>query len=285
MNCGLSLPVNYLAGSPKTDEDFLYQEHFKQPPVFLKTLKKSGATSIELRAIKATTEPKKASLAAKQILEAGLGTTIHGYLPQSINGYRFSENLSPIASIAKMLKKYQMSSTITLHCYRRRNENLTKLVDYNADYIQNLIQSIHDEKLPLKIALELNRNIGFTDPSVTYDTLVTVWNKINNPEMVGFCWDFGHSFWNTSKNCLDLLPPEDFLDRVIHTHIHDLSPDGETHWPLSEGVIPLKEFVSRLKERNYNGTYNLELRPERWHTVKDVNTGIFESMSILAAMI
>jgi sugar phosphate isomerase/epimerase len=72
-----------------------------------------------------------------------------------------------------------------------------------------------------------------------------------------------------------------FLDNVIHTHIHDLSPGGETHWPLTESVVPLADFVLSLKEKNYAGTYNLELRPERWQKVIDAKTGIFESISIL----
>ena len=284
MNCGISLPTNYLAGTPRNDEDFLFLKHYQNPLILLENLRGAGVTSIELRAIEAKTDLKIASLAADRVLESGLDLTIHGYFPKKVNCHRFSEYMPPIASIVENLKNYKASSTMTLHTHRKRNTNLAKLIQFNVDVIRNLVKCIDDEKLPLKIALELNRNKGYTDPSVAYASLITVMQEVGNPN-VGFCWDFGHSFWNTSKGYIELLPPSDFLDHVIHTHIHDLSPQGQTHWPLSQGIIPLEDFITPLKLRNYSGTYNLELRPERWNHVKDFHNGIYESISILTGML
>lgn len=281
MDCGLSLPINYLANDPHTDEDFLYQDHFKDAPTFLKALKTAGVASIELRAIKATTDTENAAVAAKHILDSELDLTIHGYLPSNSDGDRFEKILPSIASIAEILRQRNCSSIMTLHCYRERNGDLSHLVSYNIKFIKKLIRVILDEELPVKIALEINRQKKYTDPSITYDSLIKLLSEIAEPDMVGFCWDFGHSFWNASKNYIDLTPPEKFLDNVIHTHIHDISPGGETHWPLTEKVVPLTDFVSSLKGTNYTGTYNLELRPERWQNVIDAKTGIFESISIL----
>ena len=285
MNCGFSLPINYLTGSPLNAEDFVFQEHFKDPLAFMNDLKKAGVSSIELRHIEAETETEKAALAAKQILDSELEVTIHGYLPQAISGDRFADILPPIASIVETLKERKASCTMTFHSYKARNGDLSQLSAYNADFIKNLMQIIYNENLPLKIALEINRNKGFTDPSIDYDGLMTVWKDIASPQRVGFCWDFGHSYWNTSKGYMNLIPKDDFLAHVIHTHIHDVSPEGETHWPLTEGVIPLNDFVARLNEQNYTGTYNLELSPERWHKLRDVKTCIFESISILKAKV
>jgi len=281
MGCGLSLPIDYLANDPRTDEDFMYQDHFKDAPAFLKVLKTAGVASIELRAIKATTDSKNAAVAAKHILDTELDITIHGYLPSNSDGDRFEKILPSIASIADILKQRNRSAVMTLHCYRAQNGDLSQLVDYNVNFIKRLTRMILDEKLPLKIALEINRQKKYTDPSITYDSLINLSSEIAESELVGFCWDFGHSCWNASKNYIDLTPPDEFLAKVIHTHIHDLSPGGETHWPLSESVVPLTDFVFSLKEKNYAGAYNLELRPERWQNVIDPKTGIFESISIL----
>ena len=281
MGFGLSLPINYVADDPRTDEDFLYQDHFKGPATFLKVLKTAGVSSIELRAIKANTDMKNAARAAKNILDSELDITIHGYLPSNPDGDKFEKILPSIAPITKIIKDRKRSSIITLHCYREHNGDLSHLVSYNIQFIKRLARMIRDEKLPVKIALEINRRKKYTDPSISYDSLIKLSSEIAESEMVGFCWDFGHSFWNASKNYIDLTPPENFLDNVIHTHIHDISPDGETHWPLTERVVPLTDFISSLKEKNYSGTYNLELRPERWQKVIDAKTGIFESISIL----
>jgi len=281
MGCGLSLPINYLAQDPRIDEDFLYQDHFKDPATFLKALKAAGLSSIEIRAIKADTDIKNAARAAKHILDAELDITIHGYLPSNTDGDKFEKILPSIAPIAEILKDRNRSAVITLHCYREQNGDLPQLVSYNINFIKRLARMILEEKLPVKIALEINRQKKYTDPSITYDSLIKLSSEIAEPELVGFCWDFGHSFWNASKNYIDLTPPERFLDNVIHTHIHDISPGGETHWPLTESVVPLTDFVSSLKAKNYAGTYNLELRPERWQHVIDAKTGIFESISIL----
>ena len=284
MNCGISLPINYLAGTPLNDEDFLYLKHYENPLILLQNLKEAGVTSIELRAIEAETDLKIASLAADSVLDSGLDLTIHGYFPKNVNCHRFSEYLPSIASIVDTLKFYKASSTMTLHTHRSRDTDLTKLIQFNVDVIRNLVKCIEDEKLPLKIALEINRNKGYPDPSIAYASLITVMQEVGNPH-VGFCWDFGHSFWNTSKGYIELIPPSGFLDDVIHTHIHDLSPHGQTHWPLSQGIIPLEDFIAPLKLRNYSGTYNLELRPERWNHVMDFKNGIFDSISILTPFI
>jgi len=280
--CGLSLPINYLAGDPRIEEEFLYRDHFKAPATFLKALKAAGVASIEIRAIKADTDRNNAAAAAEQILDAGLDVTIHGYLPPNGSGQRFEEVLPSIAPIAQEIKDRNRSAVITLHCYRELDGDLPRMVNTNADFVKRLARMIGDQNLPLRIALEINRNKNYTDPSITYDSLTRLLSEIAEPGLVGFCWDFGHSFWNASKKYIDVMPPKRFLNEVIHTHIHDLSREGETHWPLTEKAIPLTDFVSSLKGRNYAGTYNLELRPERWQGVIDAKTGIFESISVLA---
>ena len=128
MNCGISLPINYLAGKPLNDEDFLFLKHNENPLILLQNLKEAGVTSIELRAIEAETDLKIASLAANRVLESGLNLTIHGYFPNNKNCHRFSEYLPPIASIVETLKNYKTFSTMTLHTHRSRNTNLAKAI-------------------------------------------------------------------------------------------------------------------------------------------------------------
>ena len=44
---------------------------------------------------------------------------------------------------------------------------------------------------------------------------------------IGICWDMGHSYSNVVNHKFPLFPPKEFLERVIHTHIHDPGPTGQ----------------------------------------------------------
>ena len=153
-------------------------------------MKSAGLSSIEIRAIKADTDIKNAARAAKHILDAELDVTIHGYLPSNADGDKFEKILPSIAPITEILKDRDRTSVITLHCYREQNGDLSQLVSRNVNFIKRLTRMIRDEKLPLKIALEINRRKKYTDPSITYDALIELSSKIartgNGGVLLGF---------------------------------------------------------------------------------------------------
>ena len=81
------------------------------------------------------------------------------------------------------------------------------------------------------------------------------------PACAGFCWDIGHAFWNVTHGKMDLQAPTGFVAGVIHTHLHDLAADGQTHWPFSEGRVPLATYLEALRGVGYQGVFNLEMYP------------------------
>jgi sugar phosphate isomerase/epimerase len=70
----------------------------------------------------------------------------------------------------------------------------------------------------------------------------------------GICWDLGHDARNGSES----VPPG-FLERVGHMHVHDLSPDGEDHYPLLFGNVSYRAHLQRLRQVGYNRAIILEL--------------------------
>ena len=83
-------------------------------------------------------------------------------------------------------------------------------------------------------------------------------------ENVGICFDMGHYAWYTA-NFTDsprTLPPQSFLSRVIHTHIHEYA-EGTTHFPLEAWREPISLYINALGQE-YQGIYNVELEPGRF---------------------
>ena len=130
------------------------------------------------------------------------------------------------------------------------------------------------------VALELNRVKGRNDPGVDYDSLLAIRARVGDARL-GFCWDFGHTCHNMRKGCLPSYPPPAFLQGVIHTHIHDLGPGDQTHWPLGRGLVPVGRWVGLLADAGYGGVLNLELEPGRFADGLDLRTATLESVALL----
>jgi len=69
---------------------------------------------------------------------------------------------------------------------------------------------------------------------------------------------------------------------VIHTHVHDMSPEGQTHWPLDGGRVPLARNARLLRRAGYRGLYCLELSPDRFQGRKPVAAAFLEGLRLLA---
>ena len=107
--------------------------------------------------------------------------------------------------------------------------------------------------------------------------------EIDSPR-VGACWDFGHSAANLRNGYSEMFPGDDFLKRVIHTHIHDISDEGKTHFPLTCGNLDLKGCMNRLLNTGYKGVFNFEPGVDRWPwNADEKRSAMFASIDILAS--
>ena len=78
---------------------------------------------------------------------------------------------------------------------------------------------------------------------------------------IGICWDMGHSTINHTRyrnERYPLDPPEEFVRRVRHVHLHDVQ-GREDHHPLSDGDVPYRKFLSFIRDAGFQGDINLEL--------------------------
>lgn len=111
------------------------------------------------------------------------------------------------------------------------------------------------------IALELRAYSDFrpTATGTSRGSLLDVIHAVGK-ENVGICWDLAHDFENGLIDpSWTAIPDERFLDRVIHSHVHDVDNAGEPHFPLTLGSVPFELQLGELRGRNCESA-TLEIR-------------------------
>ena len=250
MNIGLSLSPSLLCGRPESVPQQQLLSSSGGVQGWLRRVREAGCTHIELRTVRPDTAPETIRLSAQAVFSAGLHLSVHGTLADE-PAEAFWGRLQSVLSV-------QPELAITVHSLSARKDTLLLL--------QRMGQYAAFHHPSARIALENNRSKpGDRLPLVGCTGILETVERLNLPN-VGICWDFGHFCWNRMAHPSLVpadLPPEAFLRRVIHTHIHSVL-DGSTHFPLTMGELPLNEYLLALSHAGYKGIYNLEPEPERW---------------------
>jgi sugar phosphate isomerase/epimerase len=137
----------------------------------------------------------------------------------------------------------------------------------NQDATRGFLQWAEGEILRfgggMRIAIELLRARGAGDvhaASGRERALALV--RDCDPALVGICWDMEHDWFNGLRDpSWTPRPPDAFLDRVIHAHVHDAN--GATlanHYPLVFNTVPYDSMIPLLVAHGYDGPLILEIR-------------------------
>lgn len=279
MKIGFSLPAAYLAGEYNNLEDKILRNAFGPSQKFLPQLKKQGISSIEVRNFNANATPEMVDIAVQCILQADLNFSIHGYLPEDVASKNCISEIYPFLRL--IMDDIRNGNTVmTVHSYSSKICNIKDLARLSGQALGHIAGILDKEDINMHLALELNRYHGYSDTSTNYAGILEILKYTEHPK-IGICWDIGHSYWNTLNKGLKNIPPKAFLDKTIHTHIHDLGPDG-THSSLSNGVVPLKKMLKPLILNGYSGVFNLEMNPSRLQP--DIRKEIFFSIKRIQEM-
>ncbi|MCQ2430520.1 MAG: MBL fold metallo-hydrolase [Clostridia bacterium] len=252
-----------------------------------------GVTSIEIRSIGPSIAPSDALKYARIVWDKGLSVTIHGQVRSAESAVE--DVFAPLSEILGELTGHQPLLTVTVHPVKGPDPTAATLDMMNA-----LCDHILENDLPVRIALENNRRmpdntIGDSVALVTYvmkavrarldaDPRVFPTHRSGGNCVAGICFDMGHYawWWEQVHQGEAYVPPcKDFLKYVIHTHIHAVSPAGQTHFPLTEdNRLPLAENLRALT-RHLNGVLNLELSFERFSTIMPPDEALRVSLDAL----
>jgi sugar phosphate isomerase/epimerase len=168
-----------------------------------------------------------------------------------------------LAACARMAQAQGQAVTMVLH----GAGDTTATLRANQEATRGFLQWAQGEIVRLgggvRIAVELLRARGVGDVHASSGRArVMALVRDCDPAMVGICWDMEHDWFNGLHDpAWTPRPPDAFLDRVVHAHVHDAN--GETlanHYPLVFNTVPYDGMVSLLVEHGYDGPLILEIR-------------------------
>ncbi len=278
MSAGLSLPIHYLLGADKGGGKPGFSQWAGEPDAFLGELKQHGVSTIEIQGVDPVSFDGSLLTAMRRIARAEMGFTFHSHLPAG-SGQASRLCRGPVRSPATIafLKELGASPIMVVHAFQTAGVKPEALVKSSVQSLRALVVSFRRDSLPIRVAVEINRYHGTDGPGVTYDGLIQIGKQCSDDE-VGFCWDMGHTQSSVFQGKLPSAPPSDFVSRVIHVHVHDLSPEGDTHWPLAANCPHLEAGIRRLNVSGYTGIFNLELYPSRWGDAERAKDAILRSV-------
>ena len=230
----------------------------------LNALKAEGVKSIELRTVQEYHKSEDVLRVAERLWDEGFTITIHGTVKNEETAV--SSIFSPLNKLFENLR--QPIIKVTIHPIDGEN---VKMLNTLADYIEK-------NNLPVVIALENNRRMPDGSEGDSVKLVLDAVKQVDRKE-VGVCWDMGHYAYWLTKNYPEepaFLPDDEFLKRVIHTHIHAIS-GFTTHFPLDSHKLPLKLFLEGLSFY-YSGVYNIELEYPRYMAEREFLPSIVGSV-------
>ena len=269
MKIGCSLPFKLFTG-PAENEACLALLAGAGGSVsrLLEGIRRAGAQSVELRSVGLDADPDEVLNAFEQCLAAGLAVTIHGHMP------RASQNSSAFfLPYHKLFEAGQNPLIITLHALAEQAQT--------AEILDRLANIAKANGLPVLLALENSRQKSPGDAAYSCESVCGILDLAADKD-IGICWDFGHYYFNLTHFTPDAgsIPPERFLLKVRHTHIHAVSNE-KTHFPLDIGELPLQRYCDALNACGYTGMLNLELEPARYYKELDPYQHLITSLEML----
>ena len=274
MKIGLSLPYTFLASTGDGLRDSMLRSSLG-PAVRGLELLKRHVQCIEVGCLNEAAPADQIVRAVRRIWSAGLEAIVHGHLPQSVDSTDLGSFYPWLGPLLREMPHRQKRLMLNVHALSADTGEVTRLHRRTVENLRKLAGLVDSQKLPVRFALELNRSKDEIDPSTTYEGVLNMCLEIASPH-VGIGWDWGHTYANVLKDAVPVDPPLDFLERVVHAHIHDIGPGGSTHFPLTCGTVPVRTYANTLKGVGYQGYYILELYPERFADAGPVR-GLFTS--------
>ena len=117
----------------------------------------------------------------------------------------------------------------------------------------------------LKVALENNNpsSDNLVKLGIQREDVLALLQLIDRPQ-AGICWDMGHDALTTQP----VTAPQEWVQKVIHVHLHDFDKDGQDHYPLIFGNVPYQHWLAQLKLAGLQGIVVLELKGERFKNME-----------------
>ena len=279
MRLGVSLSPGILIPGRAGETEKQVLRIFGGASALLRFLRDLGAGSVELRTVAPEDDGGEILAAAEAIWAEGMSVTVHGALPKRETP--FGTAYPSMLPLLRQARERQPGPLVfTVHACSAETGDRAAYARLTREILARWCRGA---ALPgLRFALEENREKGKCDPGDSPEGVVSILEGLPE-DLCGACFDFGHHCHNMQKAGLPAgtPPPETFLRRTVHTHIHALGVNG-THMPFSpETRLPLEAYLTALAGAGYGGILNLELSFERFGRIP-LREGLRDSLACLA---
>ena len=169
-------------------------------------------------------------------------------------------------------------SFIVLHPSTEIRTNVKAERDERINQLRKSLLEVEEElaEMNVKVALEFLPRLCIGNTLADMEQILDGMNE----EIFGVCFDVNHIM-----NQYPQIPAmtRKLGKRLFTTHISDYNGIDECHWLPGNGVIDWKGFVEALKDIDYRGPFNYEIRqqegmPERKLQILEDNFNFLKSL-------
>lgn len=279
MPIGFSLYTDLLQENAHWKRKREWSLNFTSTEDILKCLRREGVSSVELK-LPAAISSRDLIAFLKKLIDYGFQYTFHAPVgieyPEQFAA--FSGQLVSIAGISE--QEFGRSTIFVMHGLARASCSKLFLLECTQEFLRRTQAVLANTNF--RLILEVLRESGDMGKIRTGTSYHEILELLEHPELekVGICWDFGHTFAQAEHGIHSRIPPEAFLARVKHTHVHDYKNEI-THIPLGNGALPYQDYIQCLVRRGFTGIFNLELNPGRIHDPENFKNYIIQSIRLI----
>ncbi len=258
---GFSFFWQVISGFVDPNKPGVWQRAIPNVDQALNKFKEIGIKSIELK-LTENVDFQQLFKAIEKLIQQDFHVTFH-----APGRFRYPEDLNQqlvnLSVITKFLnQEFNLSPLWVVHPLNSTTQPRSETFTQTVNYLRQILDS--DEDFSVQFALEILRNradSGKTHVGDSYGEILDILSTFKNDNL-GICWDFGHAHAMYHRRLQEQFPPPEFLERVIHCHVHDCLYQ-KTHLPLGMGQVSVEKNIELLMQHNYQGILNLELVPHR----------------------
>ena len=201
--------------------------------------------------------------------QAGLAVQLHGSLDPRFalerwldDPHALQSEYEPILTLLGELAADQGRAVLVVHGAAARDRSIEENLAATRSFMLWLADELERRSAGACAALELS-GAKASRPTAAARSRASVLEALDpvDSARVGICWDLAHDVENGSHESGWALVPDDvFLSRVVHVHAHDLDGEGEAHYPLVFGRVPVAEQLAALAGTGTLPSITLEVR-------------------------
>ncbi len=201
--------------------------------------------------------------------ERGIAVQIHISLDARFGTARWRvdreglmREFEPIIGLTSEITELQERVAIVIHGAADPTALLFENEDATAGLLDWLSSEITTRKLPAFAAVELGAAKPGRESAAARcrASVLRIVRKVDS-NRVGICWDMAHDRENAaSETDWRVDPGDEFLNNVVHVHLHDIGDDGLAHYPLVLGTVPFVEQLGCLSRIGPLPSMTMEVR-------------------------